>query len=297
METSNSPIFNRKTFNMHQLTLWTMFVVGLIFATIISAFITPKLSAVCGMNSVISISMIIQDLFVFILPAFAVAYIATRKPFSYLALDTCPSGKMMLYTIVIFIVSMPALNEIILWNENLSLPDSMQAIEQWMRSTEEAAQYVTDMFLHNNSFVAMIGCILLVGLLTGFSEELFFRGGLQGIFLKHKINHHLTIWFVAIIFSILHFQFFGFLPRLLLGAMFGYLANWSGSLWTAVLAHTLNNSVVVISNYLSDNDIYHGLDTLGTSSFDGFPALALLSVVLTAGLLYKHKYFFTRENA
>ncbi len=63
------------------------------------------------------------------------------------------------------------------------------------------------------------------------------------------------IWVSAILFSALHMQFYGFFPRMLLGAFFGYLLLWSGSLWLPIIAHFVNNCVAVIFYYLKFNGI------------------------------------------
>jgi hypothetical protein len=122
--------------------------------------------------------------------------------------------------------------------------------------------------------------ILIIGVLTGLAEELFFRGALQGLFFSTRINRHAIIWIVAIIFSALHFQFYGFIPRMLLGAYFGYLVWWSGSLWTSVAIHALNNSIVAVSQSLSAQD------TVVASESSWSITTIILSFVVTAVGLY-----------
>ena len=142
------------------------------------------------------------------------------------------------------------MNFIVAWNENLSLPASMSALEQSMRSMEDAAAAMTDILLGDTTVWGLISGVLIVGILTGIAEEAFFRGGLQKALSSAGINHHAAIWTAAFIFSTIHFQFFGFVPRLLLGAAFGYIYHTSQSLWVAASAHALNNSLVVVSAWL-----------------------------------------------
>ena len=179
-------------------------------------------------------------------------------------------------------------------NEQLSLPDSLYAIEQWMRATEDAAKAVTDSFLTGNTILGLLGCVLLLGVLTGLSEEMLFRGALQGTLIESR-NVHFSIWLTAFVFSVLHFQFFGFVPRMLLGAIFGYLLVWTGSLWVPVIAHALNNSVVVISSYFhpttpeAANAIKTSFETIGVPTDGDFPKLAFISLILTYFLL-RYRY-------
>ena len=84
---------------------------------------------------------------------------------------------------------------------------------------------------------SLIVSVLIVGVFAGFSEELFFRGAMQRIMMSTRLNLHVTIWVVAVIFSLFHFQFFGFMPRLLLGAYFGYLLVLRRSLLGSVFGH------------------------------------------------------------
>jgi membrane protease YdiL (CAAX protease family) len=77
-----------------------------------------------------------------------------------------------------------------------------------------------------------------------------FRGCLQTIFLQWTGNIHAAVWITAILFSAFHMEFFGFLPRLMLGVLFGYFVAWSGSVWTGVWAHFINNGTAVIGTYL-----------------------------------------------
>ncbi|MDE6177435.1 MAG: CPBP family intramembrane metalloprotease, partial [Paramuribaculum sp.] len=95
----------------------------------------------------------------------------------------------------------------------------------------------------------LIISVIIIGVLAGVSEELFFRGTLQRLLITRPMPPHIAIWLTAVIFSLVHFQFFGFVPRVLLGAFFGYLAWWSGSVWLPAIIHAVNNSVVVITEF------------------------------------------------
>ena len=112
--------------------------------------------------------------------------------------------------------------------------------------------------------------------LTGIGEEMLFRGTIQRIFSEGKVNTHIAVWCSAFIFSALHFQLFGFIPRMLLGAFFGYLYVWSGSLWLPILAHALNNSLSTLTYYDA------AIDTLPWIGNHPTPALAIVSAIATA---------------
>ena len=128
----------------------------------------------------------------------------------------------------------------------------------------------------------MIG-IFVIALLPAIGEELVFRGMFQNEFYRGTGNIHLAIWASAIIFSAIHFQFYGFIPRLLLGALFGYLYYWSGNLLVPMFAHFFNNAFGVIMIYLHR----HELTDLNVEDNTAAPLqYVILNIVLTVGLLY-----------
>ena len=147
------------------------------------------------------------------------------------------------------IVILP-LNEVIIdWNQHLPLPGLLGAVGEWMVSKEQESAFLTNQLIAFNSGHQLVIALLVVGLIASLGEEVFFRGVIQRKFMEWTANAHLGIWLAAVLFSAVHFQFYGFFPRLLLGVLFGYLYYWSGNLWVAILAHLINNSLVVITLY------------------------------------------------
>jgi len=135
-------------------------------------------------------------------------------------------------------------------NQKAVLPDFLSSLQKRIRDSEDAAQKLTAVMLQMKTIWAMIIDVLVIGLLTAIAEEFMFRGCIQTIFTQWTKNKHAAIWLTAILFSAFHMQFFGFLPRLMLGALFGYLVAWSGSIWPSVWAHFINNGTAVIVTYL-----------------------------------------------
>ena len=104
----------------------------------------------------------------------------------------------------------PAMNMIVHLNESVKLPESMAALEQWLKASEEAALAVTNQVVDVSSIPAMLLSVLYIGVLTGLGEEMFFRGALQNVLHKGIARQHFAVWTAAVIFSLLHFQFYGF---------------------------------------------------------------------------------------
>lgn len=236
----------------------------------------------------------LQDIMAFIIPAFLCAWAISTKPASMICIDRIPTVKNVAGVIILFLISIPALNQIVWWNQQMVFPDALSGLEQKLRSMEEAGAATAETILDIKSIGGMISGVLVVGLLTGFSEELFFRGGIQRCLTITGMHPSAAIWISAAVFSFLHFQFFGFVPRLLLGAMFGYLLLWTGSIWIPSLAHALNNSLVVVSawciqrGYLPQESEMWGVTTSGFPIWSSLSAAAII-IFLIAG----RKYFFT----
>ena len=260
------------SFAMKQVVLWVMLFAGLI----VTSFVTIGQS--------VSIISVAQNVLVFIAPAAAFAYLVYSAPWRFLRLDKAPALKDILLVVIVMAVSLPAMNYLVEMNKLMHLPQWMSGVEEWMRECEDAAQELTNSLLTTTSFLEMLWLVLIVGVITGIGEEMFFRGAFLGTFLQKPVNKHVSIIFVAFVFSAFHMQFFGFLPRLLLGIWFGYLVVWTRSLWVPIIAHALNNSLVVVTTYLANIQAIgpNSLDSIGMPQEGQFPVMATASAIATA---------------
>lgn len=227
-----------------------------IIGMFISGFLAQIIAFIWGESSTtLRISTVIQNLLFFISPAIIIALFITKLPADFLQLRKTPTLKSVILTILIIVLSIPAMNYIIYYNESVVLPESLSGLESSLKALEESSRRQINILLGEPTFGGLILSILIVGVLTGLGEELFFRGALQNILRTRPMNPHCAIWITAIIFSALHFQFYGFIPRILIGAFFGYLVLWSGSIWLPIFAHALNNTLVVISMWFVNRGI------------------------------------------
>lgn len=242
-------------------------------------------------GTVILFSSVVQCLLAFCVPALVTGRFASDKPVQWLGLNSIASGKSFLGVVLLYILALPAMNQLIVWNSSVHFPSWASGIETIFRSWEEANDNVARKILDYSGMGGMAVTIFVVGILTGFSEEIFFRGAMQGILQRTHMSEGVAVWVSAAIFSAIHFQFFGFVPRLLMGAMFGYLFIWSKSLWLPVFAHALNNSIVVVTSGMLG--IENGIDSFGTASRGDMPYAALTSAMATFIFLWRfRKYFF-----
>lgn len=142
---------------------------------------------------------------------------------------------------------------IVEWNMHLHLPDSSFA--RWAREQEDRLAEFTRLFTHFRSGSDFLAVFAVVAVIAAVAEEFLFRGLLQPAFQRGTGNGHVAVWVTAAIFSAIHMQFFGFVPRLLLGALFGYLFWWSGHLAVPVVAHLLNNGISLLLLYANRKDL------------------------------------------
>lgn len=235
----------------------------------------------------------IQAVVAFLLPTWLTARLTTPDPWRFTGMSTPPAWRAIAGIFILFAISLPAMNQIIWWNSQMHLPASMSGLETTLRQWEEASAGISARILDCSSVGAMLAGVLVVGVLTGIGEESFFRGGLQRSFAAAGMSRHAAIWISAIIFSAVHFQFFGFFPRMLLGAMFGYLLYWTSSLWVSATAHALNNSIVVVSWWLASRGMTSMKDPAAIGvAYEGFPVVATASAVLTAAFIILARRFF-----
>ena len=229
--------------------------------------------------SLLKFFQVIQSIGLFIIPPVVVAYFFHAKPAVYLQVKKIPYGKSILLVIAIVYFSEPLINWLSEVNSNLVLPQWMDGLQNWMKESEDQASKLTKAFLETGSVSDLFFNIFMIGLLPALGEELLFRGVIQKLLKKLTGNAHAAIWLSAILFSALHMQFFGFLPRLLLGAMFGYMLEWSGSLWLPIIAHFVNNATAVVAYYLQEKGIIgKNIEEVGTSS-DGTSYLVFISII------------------
>ncbi len=158
--------------------------------------------------------------------------------------------KPSVYTLMIGCITIlgagPLIDLLTTWNQGIHLPTALRQLEQWMIEYEKDAEILTKQLLQVNSWGEVITTLIVTALLAGIGEELLFRGILQKLFIQWTKNIHIGIFIAAFIFSAIHMQFFGFIPRLVLGVILGYLYIGSRNLWVPIVAHSLNNAWVVL---------------------------------------------------
>lgn len=225
----------------------------------------------------------------FAVPALLFAYCQTGDFVSYNKLNKIPHYLSMDVVLVLSVFILPVTAGLAYWNEQMQLPETLSGMEQWMRQTEDAAADLLQLLTQDPRVGILLVNVLVFAVLPAISEELLFRGTVQPLLNKWTKNPHLAIWITAFIFSAIHLQFYGFIPRFLLGAYLGYLLYWSGSIWLPILAHFLHNSLSIIIDFIM---FRRGVDVenVEITDFQNFiPLLIVASCICIIGVVMLKK--------
>ena len=231
-----------------------------------------------------------QVIAVFILPSIICAWLFSDNYKFYLKIDNPINIQVALLTIISVIVAIPFINWTYTLNQQLVFPEWLKGVEEWMMMQEKTNNEVLEKILYADTIWILIFNIIIVCILTGIGEEFIFRGMLQNIFGKIIKNPHVVIWLVAILFSAIHLQFYGFLPRLLLGAFFGYLLLYTKNIWIPALGHFTNNffSVITFHIFQDSPEMGEEVDALGSGS-TWWLSIASLALLIFFFMFIKRK--------
>lgn len=238
----------------------------------------------------------VSVIMVFVLPALVFAFFWTKKRISYLGVSEKPSLLVLLIGGLGMMLAMPLINWLVAVNEQMKLPAFLSGVETWMKNSEEKAAVLTDAFTAGTTLDVLVLNLVVIAFLAAVSEELFFRGVLQKVMQECAHNKHVAVWVTAIIFSAFHMQFYGFLPRMLMGAFLGYLFVWSGSLWPSIFAHFVNNGMAVVMVWLANNGyVSEDIDKVGINADEWI--YAVVSFIAVAGSLLLVYFISNKRNA
>jgi hypothetical protein len=197
----------------------------------------------------IRVLLAIQHIGMFIIPAVTFGFITYKSGiWQQFDLEKFPTLKLAILGIAFLLIAYPLVNLSFLLNESIPLPS-------WAGDYENQAEETLMKILQMDSPLLFIVNLLLIAVLPGIGEELLFRGIVQkhlGGWIRNPIA---AIWITAIIFSMIHMQFEGFFPRLVLGAILGYLYYWTNNLWVPIITHAFNNGIQVALIYSMGIDV------------------------------------------
>lgn len=281
------PIIKKTTKFERLFILLALIIIGLILGTVVGlAYVFITKSNPQDLNS-LRFMQISSQLFTFVFPPIAYAFLVKEKPVNALGLKNVKILWFLIGTAMIFAI-MPLNSILAEWNAGLKLPESLSALEQMMKQMQESASAMIEKFVSVDTIGGLMLNLFMIAGLAALGEELLFRSIIQTSLIKICKNAHVGILIASAIFSFIHLEFYGFVPRLILGMLLGYMFYFSGSIWVPMLMHFLNNGTVVLIYFLNNKDITNiDVDTFGQTSI---PILIVSIVVMIALFLFSIKY-------
>ena len=281
------PIIKKTTKFERLFILLALIIIGLILGTVIGfAYVFITKSNPQDLNP-LRFMQINSQLFTFVFPPIAYAFLVKEKPVNALGLKNAKILWLLIGTAMIFAI-MPLNSILAEWNAGLKLPESLSALEQMIKDMQESASAMIEKFVSVDTIGGLMLNLFMIAGLAALGEELLFRSIIQTSLIKICKNAHVGILIASAIFSFIHLEFYGFVPRLILGMLLGYMFYFSGSIWVPMLMHFLNNGTVVLIYFLNNKGITNiDVDTFGQTSI---PVLIVSIVVMIVLFLFSIKY-------
>lgn len=260
------------------IALWYL---GVVLSTSFSHLILGDIS---GSAVNIRLSNAIGSIFLFLLPVVIYNFLFVEN-YKYSFTEKKLKPDILLLAVLAILCFQPFVETIAFYNEMIKLPESMADVQKVLDDAEIASGNAMKLLFKDNTLIALLLNVLVLSVLPGLLEELFFRGCMQRSLFNISKNIHVAIWTTAFIFSLFHLQLAGLFPRILLGALLGYLYVWTKNIWIPIIMHAAHNaSIVIIQQCLLDTDFYRQMK-IEDYSFNGAGIFALISLSLTVVLL------------
>ncbi len=228
-------------------------------------------------------SLLIMTIFTFILPAIAFSWVRYKKDiWSFLGLQLPPRISWFMISLIMLFLLLPLIQYSFEINKAIPLPE-------WIHDMEASANDTLMTLLQMNDVGDLMINLVLIAILPALGEELIFRGIIQQYGYRLLRKPVLSVWITALLFSAIHLQFEGFIPRFLLGMFLGYLYYWTRNLWVPIFIHFANNAFMLVVSYFLPDSMVAAEEVVA-------PDLPVLGVLATTLLLLPGIYFFKREK-
>ena len=271
------PLIKNTTFGTKLLTFALLLIFGLVFSSVLGVFVLMINGGTITDLKNLQIIQTLSQVVGFLIPAVVYVMLVYKKPFNYLGFNKIPTWSLL--GIVAMFTIIPFLGMVNDWNDGIVFPESMRAIEEQLRSTQQKSEEIIQTFISQGS---LFSSLLIVAVLAAVSEELLFRSVIQKALIKIFKNAHVAIIVTAFVFSAFHMDFFGFFPRFILGIMLGYMFWMSGSIIPSMLMHFVNNATIVMLYYLNTRG-FSDIDAEHFGSTDNVLVI-ILSLITTVAI-------------
>lgn len=236
---------------------------------------------------------LMQSIGFFLVPGFFLYWIFSSPEKKYFEIRKSPGAYATFLILTALLVGLPFINWLIGVNQNIELPSFLSGFERSLQHKEETYAGLTERLLVAPNIGHLLFNLFMIAIIPAIGEEFIFRGVLQKLFKDVTGNIHISVFITALIFSAIHGQFYGLMPRFLLGIFFGYLMVWSGTIWLPVIAHFFNNAIAVIAYYLFTSG---SLSENSNFANRNSAAIILVSLVLFVVVILLLRRFAIRKS-
>jgi len=232
--------------------------------------------------------LLFQHLGLFIVPAIIFSQLTSRNWKKHVGLFPI-SPALMIAAAAVMVLCLPLINALSWINNLMSLPEFLSGLEAVLQSMEEGAAELTVALTQVTDVPSLLLNIVIIALIPAIGEEMIFRGLMIPIIRKWTGSGHLAVWISAFLFSAIHLQFYGFLPRLILGALLGYLFLSTKSLYAPIIAHFVNNALALVLLFLMARGTLDAeLDSFVPASDDLiWLGISIIGIVLILGFIFR----------
>lgn len=181
----------------------------------------------------------------FLLPALIFSQVMRYPIGDFFKVNKLPSLIQLALALIIIVCGGIFINLIVEFSRSIPLPESFASLRNGQETTDELLQS----FFSIKTSAHFLLLAFTLALLPALAEEFFFRGVLQNLFLQIGASPLRAMITAGLAFSLMHLAFDNFLAIWLMGFVLGWLYYYSGSLWTSIFAHFVNNLSVVLLKY------------------------------------------------
>lgn len=230
-----------------------------------------------------------QTIGFFLLPGIFLHWLFSSSRREYFGTSVKIRPALITWTFLTIVVALPFINWVVYINDAIQMPGFLKNVGDSLHGVDKQYEEITDRLLSADNIGALVFNIFMVAILPAIGEEFIFRGVFQGIFSEITRGKHLPVIFTAILFSVFHGQFHGFIARFLLGVFLGYLFIWGKTIWLPVLGHFLYNTLNIILYYYMDHTgtIDSGTDLLNKSFSPGFIVVSFLLTSVSVMFIWR----------
>jgi membrane protease YdiL (CAAX protease family) len=262
--------------------------IGALLAQLITGIhIFGSSSALSDLNNpnvilALKITQLFSAIGTFFIPPIIGAYLFSDNVKEYLGATKSIDVQQIVLALLLILMIQPFVNWMSLINAGINLPEWLKAL---LSSPGNSAQKIGEALMKGDSIMSLLFSCVVISIIPAISEELIFRGVIQKLFIDLAKNKHFGIILTATLFSAMHMDVAGFIPRFALGAMLGYLYVWSGSIYLPIVAHFANNLLAFLMEIgKNKNALSFNSDHLGVAP--GQEMVLGASVFLTWALLF-----------